>query len=121
MKAATDTARLRFLAAARLESPAGDLDRVALHDAAGEPLGHLAGVLIDPPARCIRYFVVEKPGWLRRRVYLIPSDCAARMEPEALRLELGPGELGSLEEFDSREVSPFSIEDTVDAMFGRAG
>jgi len=115
MQAANAT--LRFLNASRLEGPSGDLAGVPLESVEGEPLGTLAGVLIDPPARRVCYFVVEKPGWLRRRQFLISSDCPARIEPDALRLDIDPGELAALDEFDSRAVPPFSAEDTVDAMF----
>lgn len=119
MKAAELTSRLRFLNASRLEGPAGDVADVALESGSGETLGTLAGVLIDPPARRVRYFVVEKAGWLRRRQYLIPSDCPARVDRGALRLDLDAGDLAGLQEFDRAAVPSYSAEDTVDAMFGR--
>lgn len=119
MKAAEHSSRLRFLKASQLEGPAGDLAGVPLESGSGEALGTLAGVLIDPPARRVRYFVVERPGWLRRRHYLISTDCPARVESDTLRLDLDARDLSTLEEFDRHTVPPFSDEDTVDAMFGR--
>lgn len=111
--------QLRFLEASRVGSPAGDLGSLQLHSQADEPLGTLNGVLIDPAARQVRYFVVETPGWFRSRKYLVPADYTAKVEPErrTLRLDLAADDLQTLDEFDGRAVREFSDEDTVAAMF----
>lgn len=119
MKKRERESRLRFLHASRVDSPAGDLGSLQLQSHTDEPLGTLNGVLIDPAARQVRYFVVETPGWFRSRQYLVPIDCTAKVEPDrrTLRLDLEAGDLETLDEFDSRAVPEFSEEDTVAAMF----
>ena len=122
MKAKTiGESRLRFLHASRVDSPAGDLGSLQLHSQANQPLGTLNGVLIEPSARQVRYFVVETPGWFRNRRYLVPADCAAKVEEEGntLRLDIEPDELPNLDEFDSQSVREYSDEDTIEAMFAR--
>jgi hypothetical protein len=114
-----DQSRLCFLEASRVGSPAGDLGSLHLQTDTDEPLGTLSGVLIEPSERCIRYFVVEKSGWWRRRQYLVPTDCLAKVEPQcgALRLDLTPADLESLDEFDRAAIRDFSDEDAIEAMF----
>lgn len=122
MKTSTDgNSRLRFLHASRVDSPAGDLGSLQLHSQADEPLGTLNGVLIDPGARQVRYFVVEKAGWFRNRKYLVPANLTAKVESErrTLRLDIDSEDLQELDEFDSRAVCEFSDEDTLEAMFAR--
>jgi len=116
-----DESRLCFLEASKVGSPAGDLGSLQLQTRANEPLGTLSGVVIEPLERRVRYFVVESSGWFRRRQYLVPTDCVANVESEdsALRLDLTPAELKSLDEFDRAAIRDFSDEDAIEAMFAR--
>ena len=118
---ADSESRLCFLDASHVGSPAGDLGRLQLQSERDEPLGTLDGVLIDPSARRVCYLVVETPGWFRKRKYLIPTECPAKLEPErnTLRVDIEPDAVGSLEEFDRRDVREYSEQDTVEAMFAR--
>lgn len=122
MKAETgDQSRLCFLAASRVGSPVGDLGSIQLQTLGNEPLGTLSGVLIEPAARRVRYFVVEKEGWFRRRTYLVSADCPAKVEPggNRIRLDVAPEDLRSMDEFDRSGVREFSEEDAIEAMFAR--
>ena len=111
--------QLCYLDASRVNGPTGQLDSVDLLAHDDEPLGSLNGVLIDPTERRLRYFVVEKPGWFRRRRYLVPADEPATVERSrnALRLKVGKDELSSFEEFDTASVREFSDDDLITAMF----
>jgi hypothetical protein len=82
-----------------------------------EKLGHLDGVLLNPAQRRVCFLVVQSPGLLRRRRYLLSVDAAPHVEGEAriLRVEAHAHEL--TEQFDVRAVLPFSDEDAVTAMF----
>ena len=116
-----DNLGLRYLKASRVGSPAGDLGGMHIETDADERLGSLGGVLIDPTERRVRYFVVESPGWFRRRRYLVSTDCVAKVEPErnTIRLDVTSDALESLEDFDGAPIREFSDEDTVEAMFPR--
>jgi hypothetical protein len=105
---AHDSSRLRFLSASKLGSPAGELSRMALRSTDDLDLGSLDGVLVDPVEQQVRFYVIASPGWLRRRVYLLPADCLAQLEGERiLRLHVKRREVTGCEEFDYgvRELS----------------
>jgi len=112
--------RLCFLEASCVKSPAGALGGRHLHSQQGELLGTLDGVLIDPTERRVRFFVVETPGWLRKRKYLISADTPTKVETDGttLRLDIESDALVR-DEFDCRTVRKFSEEDAVEAMFAR--
>lgn len=112
---------LCYLDASQVQSPAGELSTLDLQSVNGEPLGNLQGVLIDPGARRLRYFVVESPGWFRRRRYLVSADRPACVESGlgALRLDVAARDLARCEEFDAGAVREFSEEDAVTAMFAQ--
>ena len=74
-------ATLRYLDATAVLSPAGELRDFKVSDTGGLSLGELAGFVIDPAARQLRYFVVEVARWLSTRRYLIPL-CPATLEPQ---------------------------------------
>ncbi len=116
-----DAGQLRYLAASRLESPAGDLGGATVETMGDETLGILDGVLIDPAERRLRYFVVETPGWVRRRRYLLSADVPVRMEPDHHRLciDAHSSDVKLVDEFDEETVRPFSTDDAITAMFSR--
>ena len=79
-------------------------------------LGRLAGFVVDPVARRLRYLVVQTSGWFDR-VKLLPL-AAARVDLDARVIELLDTEVtGRLQPF-KRELFPaFSDEDLVAALF----
>jgi hypothetical protein len=114
-------ATLRYLDAAAVLGPAGELRDFQVSDTGGLSLGTLAGFVIDPAARQLRYFVVEVARWLSTRRYLIPL-CPATLEPQhrTVRLECDPSAKQQWREFDDRLFSRFSDDDLIDALFSES-
>lgn len=119
MRRTRDHSRLRYIDASNVLCRAGGLAQVDLVGAGDEKLGHLNGVLIDPVAGTLRYYVVESPGWLNRRQYLLPTDMPARVDPDgrSLHLDIDPGYMKECETFERASVPMYSAEDAVDHMF----
>jgi hypothetical protein len=117
----TGAATLRYLDAAAVLGPAGELRDFQVSDIGGFSLGTLKGVVVDPAARQLRYFVVEVARWLSRRRYLIPL-CPAVLEPQrrTVTLDCDPDSKSEWREFDDRQFSRFSDDDLLDALFGDA-
>ena len=113
-----DTGDLRYLDAEHVRCPIGTLAGLEVRTADDETLGELDGVLLDPAQRRLRFLVVQAPGLLRKRRYLLPVDAAPHVEGKdmILRVEANAGEMAP-ERFDARAVRPFSDEDAVTAMF----
>ena len=111
--------RLCYLDASKLVSPAGTLSHVDLRGTDDRIIGVLDGVVIDPTERKLRYFVVESPGWLRRKRYLVPADAPARVEgdPGELRLEVDSEDLSRCEEFKDGLVREFDDDDLIAGIF----
>jgi PRC-barrel domain protein len=109
---------LRYLNADQVDSPAGNLGHLELCTVDDEKLGVLEGVLIDPGARRIRYYVVKSGGWLKRDRYLLPADDVAHVEADQriLRIDATAAALPR-ETFDAASVPPFSDEDALAAIF----
>ena len=118
MPAATES--LRYLDATHVGGPAGKLWDFDVSDASGLALGKLAGVVVDPAARRLRYFVVEAGRWLSRHRYLIPL-CPATLQSEqhAMKLECDRDATGEWRTFDDHLFPPFSDDDLLDALFCR--
>ena len=114
-------AHLRYLDASKVESPVGLLSQVEVETVNGEQLGDLDGVLIDPTARRIRYYVITPPRRLRQRRYLLPAEEPAQLQPDrkVLRFQIEPPVLRSCPEFRKNAVDEFSDEDLLDAMFAK--
>ena len=112
---------LRYVEATRVTGPGGDLAAVELRGHGDEPIGSLDGLLIDPVERRLRFFVVQSPGLLRSRRYLLPSDCAARVDADgrALYVAVERADLRRCEEFRRSSVPAYSDDDTVEALFGQ--
>jgi len=111
---------LRYVDAGRLATPLGSLDGTELIGPADNPVGRLDGVIIDPLARRVRYYVVESRGWFTKRHYLL-SATPARFEPtrHALHVEVDRDELEQLPEILPDTLRSFSDDDVVSAMFAR--
>ena len=113
-----DTTELRYLDAQHVRCPLGTLAGLEVRTADDETLGRLDGVLLDPAQRRLCFLVVQTPGLLRKRRYLLPVDAAPHVEGRdmILRVEAQAAEVAH-ERFDARAVRPFSEEDVVTAMF----
>lgn len=119
MRRNRDHSRLRYIDASNVLCRAGGLADVDLVGTGDEKLGHLNGVLIDPVAGKLQYFVVESPGWLNRRQYLLPTDTPARVDPDgrSLHVDIDPTCMKDCETFERTSVPQYSAEDSVDHMF----
>ena len=113
--------RLCYLDASRVMGPAGLLASVDVRTRHDQPLGSIGGVLIDPAEHKLRYFVIESPGLVSQRRYLLPIEAAATMAPEgrSLRLDMETDDFTALEEFDDATVREFTEEDAIAPTFAR--
>ena len=112
-------ATLRYLDAAAVLGPSGELRDFQVSDTGGLSLGTLAGFVIDPAARQLRYFVVEMARWLSTRRYLIPLVLPlSNRSGEPCRLDCDPAAKKEWREFDDRLFSRFSDDDLLAALFG---
>lgn len=107
---------LRFLGADQVERPGGTFAGFEMCSRDNETVGTLDGVLIDPPARRVRYLVLKLPD---RPIHcLLPSDMPVRIEADRHvgRIDSSLADL-ELEPYDKRTALPFSDEDALMAMF----
>ena len=111
--------QLCYLEAGQVTGPCGGLEGVTLSTETDETLGTLDGVVIDPSERRIRYFVVQRRGWLRTHRYLLSADRPAQITKDRrnLRLPVEPGELTRCVEFDAQSIPRFSDEHLLTALF----
>jgi hypothetical protein len=111
--------QLCYLEAGQLTGPCGGLQGVTLSTEEDEALGTLDGVVIDPSERRIRYFVVQRRGWLGSRRFLLSADRPAQITKDRrkLRLPVEPDELTSCEEFDAQRIPRFSDDHLLTALF----
>lgn len=107
--------RLRYLEAAKVEYPDGTLDGFEICTEASESLGSLEGVLVEPSRRRVRYFVIGPRGWKRRR-YLVPAECPARIDTDDSRIYVEAGR-ADVRPYEPSRVLRFSDVDVVDALF----
>jgi uncharacterized protein YrrD len=109
---------LCYLDAQNVEIPAGKLADLEVCSRDDEKLGELDGVLIEPSARRVRYFVVKSSGWFKKGRYLVPVEDLARVDcdQQVLRIETPASELPR-QAFTPDAVRPFTDEDVVTVMF----
>jgi PRC-barrel domain len=110
---------LCYLNASKVDSPAGALAHLDVQTENGEEVGALDGVLIEPTARRIRYYVIALGRRFGRRRYLLPADATAQLEDgnKALRFRIDLPSLKSCREFRNGDVREFSDTDVLSAMF----
>jgi hypothetical protein len=109
---------LCYLDAQNVEIPAGKLADLEVCSRDDEKLGDVDGVLIEPSARRVRYFVVKSSGWFKTGRYLVPVEDLARVDcnQHVLRIETPASELPR-QAFMPEAVRPFTDEDVVTVMF----
>jgi hypothetical protein len=107
-------AGLCYLSARYVARPGGTLAGLELCNAQHESVGTVEGVLIDPPARRVRYVVVERQG---QDHVLLAIDEIVHLDFAAStpRLEAATGV--RLLQFDPHTVRPFSPDDAVTSIF----
>jgi hypothetical protein len=115
----TPGAQLCYLDASKVDSPAGALSQMDVQTVDGQDVGELDGVLIEPAARRIRYYVIAIGRKLGRRRYLLPADAQAQLESagKALRFRIDLPGLKSCQEFRRGDAREFSDTDMLSAMF----
>ena len=109
---------LRFVEAHQLDTSAGRLDNVVVIAPTQTPLGKLAGVVVDPINRQLRYYVIRVRSWLSTRHYLMPLGPARlTADAHAMEVDFDAEELKRFEQVDPDKVPAFSEDDLLTAMF----
>jgi len=109
------TSNLRYITADHLSIAAGQLDATSVVGPANSTLGTLAGALVDPAHRSVRFLVIESRGILRRHRHLLPFG-HARFDgaQHALFVDASAADL---EEVRIDRFAPFTDDDLIIAMF----
>jgi len=108
---------LCYLSAQHVARPGGTLAGLELCNSEHESVGTVDGVLIDPPERRVRYFVVK----LRPADHaLLPVDEVVHVDSETGVPHLEVGGDVRLLQFDPGTVRPFSPDDAVTSMFAKS-
>jgi hypothetical protein len=107
---------LRFIEAQRIETPSGRLAGAQVVGRTNETLGTLNGVLVDPGARRVAFYVVDSAE--RSRHVLVPQ-MPARLDARhhALEVDLGADDLDQLDEVEPTRLPRFSDDDFMNALF----
>lgn len=113
-----DSADLRYLGAESVRCAAGNLSNFRVCSGDAQPLGSIDGVLISPSSRRIEYFVIQSPGRLMRRKYLLPLAAGpfVQEDPRTLRAAATKDEL-DLQTYTARFIPEFSDDDLIKTMF----
>ena len=106
---------LRFVAADRVDTPAGRLNGTVVVNPSNATLGKLAGIVVDPVGRQVRGYVIESRKWLSSRQYLVPP-VPARFDRERHALEVDLDE-AELDEVEPHTFQRFSDDDLIAALF----
>jgi hypothetical protein len=109
---------LRYLDAARVDTPVGMLATMSLISPHDKKVGTLDGVIIDPVEQQVRYFVVKSHRWWDTRRYLLPVmaapiDSARR----GLHVDLEPDDLTRLPKLHAGTFPLFSDDDLISTLF----
>jgi len=109
---------LRYLEAGSVSCPAGNLSEFRVCSEDAQPLGNVAGVLISPSQRQLRYFVVETMGLFTPRRYLLSAETGAVLQPDRKVLQIGARkDQIDLQSFKRNSVQEYSEDDALTAMF----
>ena len=110
--------RLRYIEAARIDSPAGKLDDALVVSTSNATLGKLEGVLVDPTLRRVRFYVIESGRRSEPHHYLLPQ-MPARVDTarRSLEVDFDTDDLDQLDDVEPDTFPRFSDEDLITAMF----
>lgn len=108
--------RLKFIEAQSIETPVGRLGGAHVVSPTRATLGTLDGVLVDPGARRVAFYVVESAE--RSRHFLVPQ-MPARLDAshQALEVDLEADDLDQLDEVEPAKFPRFSDDDLMNALF----
>lgn len=113
----SETVRLRYLDATRLEGPVPTFDRLIVLNNEGRRVGRLDGIIIDPAERRVRYLVVDDSGFFKHHRYLLPlAPTRVDTERPALRVDVDRADLTRCEDFDPASFPRFSNDDLLAAL-----
>ena len=112
----TQESRLKFIEARSIETPVGRLDRALVISPTNATLGTLDGVLVDPAARRIEFYVVESAEGSRH--YLVPQ-MPARLDAshQSLEVDLETDDVDRLDDVEPAGFPRFSDDDLITALF----
>lgn len=106
---------LRFLPVERVRCGVYNFEHFAVRNESAEPIGDLEGFIVDPPARKVRYAVVNPRGlFARPRLVPVPG---ARVDTESEALLVDGPPLSRCETYDSSRFPELSDEDVLTAVF----
>jgi len=110
--------RLRYIEAARIDSPAGKLDDAVVVSTSKATLGKLEGVLVDPALRRVQFYVIESGRPTEEHHYLLPL-MPARIDTtrRSLEVDFETDDLDQLDDVEPDTFPRFSDEDLITAMF----
>jgi hypothetical protein len=78
------------------------------------PLGHLAGFVVDPVGRQLRYLVLETHRWFKSARRMVPLPVAwLDVSDQTLRVDLDEGALRGSHDFDRAKIRELSSDDLV--------
>ena len=101
----TSDSHLRYLDAAKVDTPMGSLAAMHLITPSDKNVGTLDGVIVDPIERKVRFFVVTLRRWWATRQYLLPfMPAQIDSERQGLHVELEPDELQRLPRLHANSV-----------------
>ena len=101
------TSGLCYLRADRVEGPLPNFDRLDVRNQDNATIGRLDGIVIDPAAHRMRYFVVETGRFCRHR-YLIPfGPSRVDIRDRALRVQVDSDVLARCREFQPSAFPSF--------------
>jgi hypothetical protein len=106
---------LRYVHADHVDGDGVCLSGLRIEDGADCKLGELTGLIVEPGARRLHYFVVD----VHEGRYLMPFDNIC-FDPDhsALRVMADP-DPGSWQEFDPDAFGEFDDDDLISALFAR--
>jgi len=109
---------LKYVAAHRIDTPAGRLGGAVLVSPTHAQVGKLDGVLVDLLDRKVRYYVIESGGRVSPRHYLLPLT-ATRLDREhhALEVDVEANEIQRLDEVEPDRLPRFDDNDLMAALF----
>ena len=114
----SNDSHLRYLDAARVDTPVGRLAAMSLISPSDKNVGALDGVIIDPVERQVRYYVVKSNRWWTTGRYLLPvTPGQIDSERLGLHVELEPDDLRRLPKLQADRFPPFSDEDLITSIF----
>lgn len=109
---------LRYIAAGHVDIPGGALEGAKLVSPSDETLGTLDGIVVDPAARKVRFFLLRSRRSRETGLRLVPAT-PARLDAEqrTLHVELEPQDLPRFPHVDAETFERFSDDDLIAAVF----